>query len=1263
MCPGGVTFNSTLATKYEVVHSSLVYLPEGFHITAISEPGFKVRTSDILAIGAVENNGAQIISTDTEGNAFVFNGGHLDVGDILQGDGNAALVEIQHRFDLVVIYVPAAYMAVALRNFPVGHWNQTGTVGTQVTEFDITVSVSIKNITWIVPDFVATNQSLNITVPPHPGHNVTYGIRLDNESAFFAQYNHQTVTEFFYTWANVSNKTLPMLFNKEGQVTLFLTASNLLSSSMRKCQVGILDPIKDIYLFNITPTALGNDTEISWVVERGTNVTYNISFGDGNFINGSFENLAIFVGSYLHRYAEEGNYNVTVTAYNFVSIKTVTGVAEVVALIANLSCRVIHAARDIEVNETIQLNATFPQGSNAKALVDFADGSSTFGTPIQFSRCANCSLRYSLVVSHSYSTHGVYLANMTFVNVVSKRNCTPRIVVHKPVYPLTGFNITCPPANLSTPIACMLSITGGNDFWCDWDFGADGQTNRSHYWNLTLPVENTYLAIGNFTVFANCSNRLYNTSVIGEAIVQQPITGVIVTCPVNQSVDEDFSLLIDVTTGTSMHFEITLQNVFTNVFTVQLAIDTDVKSLTFPISRLNFSDVGIYLLTVKVVNLVTPLQKFTREIKVDKVVTNLRLLNNDTFIPVNQTTVSWISIDTGTNVTVDWDFNDGQTSTSSFSGNSLRFSGDHRAHSYTDHGAYLLSITASNPVSTLSVTKYIYVQYIVKDIEITSNSPQEIPPGIVMFTVSVKSGTHPPTNATIDIDFGDGQTRTNIPLGGLQAIDISSTSYTTPGIIKVNMTMKNDISSVNLTDLVDVQRSIKDLRLLSYHTGGDAGYGAPGRGPNNTDFPVEYEVLFVANISDGTAVTYTWNFGDGTPSIETKNTSVLHGFSTPQRFNVTLWARNSINSMTVSRVVKMMQSILNVTFENDSPTVIEHNTSLFITIGQRGSDSCFLVDLGNNTRILYKGFDNVSCDNELNTTDSVTVLPSLNFTIKFEYWNIRNYAIKLIALNSVSRIAIHGWAIILSLPCNFPIVRIPDAGRTFNTRTKYFRANYISIKSRCTIDCLASRETAFQWDLAKISTGDDNGTIIQTDRFDKTLPVLIVPQRTLPYGMFRVRLNVSMVGLPLVFSYMVAYVEIMPSPLVAAIIGGNAWIQSVYKKVTLDASPSHDPDYGLEDKQGLEYFWYCKTADEVYEFPSVPEKYPNSTHALDGGGCFRNGTSRLLVHTEVVEIEPNFLLVNTTYIFKFFITKDSRKAAFLVRVILTREDPPTMVIK
>ena len=1259
-CPANQTSNSTLSTHYEVIYTSTLYLPEGFHITIVNQPGFMVRTADIVSIGAIQNIAAGIISTESAGNAFIFYQHHFSVGEVVLGRNNAAFTEIHHTFHLVVVYLPPSEMVVFLGNYPVGHWKQQGSVAWRSIELNITACVSMKNITWEVPDFVPKNKTFNIVVPPHPGHNVTFGIQIMEENSSNVLYKKEE-KDFFYSWTNVS-KSLPLRIDRESQTTLLLTASNLLSSAMRKCQVEIMIPVEEVYLFNITLTSLGNDTEISWVVERGTNISYLVSFGDGNYIEGSFRELGILVGSYLHKYSREGNFTVNVTAYNFVSTETVTGVAVVIAPIVNVTCRVIHAARDIEVNETIQINATFPQGSNSMALVDFADSSKTTGVPTQTLICSDtCRPMYSLVVSHNYSTYGSYTANLTFINSVSKRTCLPNIFVHKPVYPLTGFNITCPLANLSTPTFCMLDVTGGNDFWCDWDFGANSQKGKSYYWNLTLPVANNYSDVGNFTIRTNCSNRLYNTTVIGNAIVQEPITGFVVTCPEAQSVDEALNLDVQVATGTGMNFEISLKHIYADNLTLRLTNFTDHKSPTFSISPQKFPVVGIYLLTVKVANLVTPQQIYTREIKVDKVIANLRLLNNDTFIPVNKTIKCEISIDAGTNITLDWDFEDGRRSVSLFTGDSLRLLGDFLEHLYTDHGAYLLNVTASNPVSKVTVIKYLYVQYIVKDIEITSDSPQEIPLGTVTFTVSVKPDTHPPTNATIDMDFGDSTNRMNIPLGEAQSINITN-NYITPGMIRVNMTMRNDVSSVNLTHVVDVQRSIKDLQILAYHTDGDAGYGAPGRGPNKADFPMEYDVLLVANISDGTAVTYRWDFGDGT-SVETKKINVLHRYLSPEGFAVTVEAKNSISDASVSRTIRIMKSIFNVSFENDSPTVHEFNTTLFITIGQRGTDSCFLVDLGNSTRILYKGFSDVSCDDELKKTNDVRVLPSLTFNITFEYWQKINYAVNLTALNSVSRVTIHGWVVILHLPCDFPVVRIPDAGRSFGTRRKYFRADYVTIKSRCTINCLASRETSFHWELTRISSGADNGTTLRTDSFDKNQSVLIVPQRSLPYGTFMVRLNVSMVGLPLVHRHKNAYIEIMPSPLLAKIISGNAWSQSVYKKMVLDASHSHDPDYGSEDKRGLEYFWYCKTTAENYEFPSVPSKNFTNSNGTDSSGCFRNGTRLLPVSTDILEIQPNVLWVNTTYVFKFFVTKDSRMAMFFVRVSLTYEDPPTMSIR
>lgn len=81
---------------------------------------------------------------------------------------------------------------------------------------------------------------------------------------------------------------------------------------------------------------------------------------------------------------------------------------------------------------------------------------------------------YLFIVLYSYFMYGLYCVNMKFVNVVSNRNCMLYVLVYKFVYLLIGFNVMCFLVVLNMLMVCILNIIGGNDFWCDWDFGVDG---------------------------------------------------------------------------------------------------------------------------------------------------------------------------------------------------------------------------------------------------------------------------------------------------------------------------------------------------------------------------------------------------------------------------------------------------------------------------------------------------------------------------------------------------------------------------------------------------------------------------------------------------------------------------------------------------------------------------------------------------------------------------------------------------------------------
>lgn len=76
----------------------------------------------------------------------------------------------------------------------------------------------------------------------------------------------------------------------------------------------------------------------------------------------------------------------------------------------------------------------------------------------------------------------------------------------------------------------------------------------------------------------------------------------------------------------------------------------------------------------------------------------------------------------------------------------------------------------------------------------------------------------------------------------------------------------------------------------------------------------------------------------------------------------------------------------------------------------------------------------------------------------------------------------------------------------------------------------------------------------------------------------------------------------------------------MYKKIVFDVLYLYDFDYGLEDKYGVEYFWYCKMIIENYEFFFVLSKNFINSNGIDLSGCFRNGIRFLLVSIDILEI-------------------------------------------
>jgi hypothetical protein len=223
------------------------------------------------------------------------------------------------------------------------------------------------------------------------------------------------------------------------------------------------------------------------------------------------------------------------------------------------------------------------------------------------------------------------------------------------------------------------------------------------------------------------------------------------------------------------------------------------------------------------------------------------------------------SISGGSNVSYTWDFDDGT------GGN-----GGSVSHQYTTPGTYTAQVTAANSVSQEVAFTLVQVEEAIAGLAAANDGPTLLGTP-TQLSASVSAGS----NVTYSWDFGDG----SIGSGSSPAY-----TYTVPGEYTAQVTASNGVSEMTETTLVQVEEGISGLIVV--HDGPTL-LGNPTR--------------FSASISDGSNVTFSWDFGDegvgSGPEVE-------HQYADPDTYTVEVKALNLVSqelSTTVVRVVEEFQ--------------------------------------------------------------------------------------------------------------------------------------------------------------------------------------------------------------------------------------------------------------------------------------------------------------------------------------------------------------------
>ena len=193
-----------------------------------------------------------------------------------------------------------------------------------------------------------------------------------------------------------------------------------------------------------------------------------------------------------------------------------------------------------------------------------------------------------------------------------------------------------------------------------------------------------------------------------------------------------------------------------------------------------------------------------------------------------------------------------------------------------------------------------------------SNSGPVILGTVVSFTATVESGT----NLRYVWDFGDGEaTKDPYP----------SHLYTEPGLYTATVTVSNRLNQLTATTTL----LVSPIPPVDEPIGG---LTATNDSPQTVAAPVN----FVASATNGTNISYTWDFGDGATTI---GATVSHTYTQPGLYIAQVTAVNTLSSASMTTTVQVNsapqgeQSIGGLVAGNSGPTALGNATVFSATVG------------------------------------------------------------------------------------------------------------------------------------------------------------------------------------------------------------------------------------------------------------------------------------------------------------------------------------------
>ncbi len=708
--------------------------------------------------------------------------------------------------------------------------------------------------------------------------------------------------------------------------------------------ITVLDlPIVGLTATSDSPTLLGGTTNFTASVTSGTSVAYAWDFGDGN--TGSGANPA-------HSYAAPGSYTAVVTATNNVSgSSTSTGVVvvspdvgiaktvqptqiwpgAVVTYTITYSNAGTAPATGVVITDIVPAEIISPSVLAAGAQItdtgalppyvwQVADLAPSAGGTIVITGMLDANAVVGSVV-----TNTAEIAAASDWDPADRTSSVVFTIVDQPIVGLAAINDS--PTMLGSSTQFTAAVVAGTNVSFTWAYG-DGDTGAG------ATSAHTYAAPGSYTAIVTATNSTNSIAITTPVTILAADVGIAkrVSNPLPPPEAAITYTLVYSNAGntTAANVRITdtlpveVTDVVVYVSGSTVIIDNnpeyilDVGSLapgaggTIVITAklrpgLAVGDIFTNTATIGTATVEAGPRPNTSSAVVavgDAPITGLTATNDGPTLLSTSTQLT-ATVATGTNPTYEWDFGDGHIG-----------AGPSPVHLYSRPGTFTAVVTATNNTSFQVATTVVEVKsaelVLTKDVR-----PAIIGPGDpVTFTLTftnagsaVASGlrltdTFPAgiDNVTISVNgvavnlTGFGPTYiwdlADMAPGAVGIISLRGTvnSQTPTGTIllnsaSINTTTPESDKSDN-TASASAQVALTPIENLSGAVTGYAGI-----------VPRTGEILtFIASVQSGTAVSYSWDFGDGSVTAAGSGQSALHAYARPGIYQVTVTATNVLGS-------------------------------------------------------------------------------------------------------------------------------------------------------------------------------------------------------------------------------------------------------------------------------------------------------------------------------------------------------------------------------